>query len=91
MAKSSASATSAKTAKTASGDAPAVVAREALSEFHHDIQFPATDLVQVAKAAMRFSHQLPEASQIAGTEAASALTHPLIFLYRMTASLSPLT
>jgi hypothetical protein len=73
--------------ESASGHAPAVVAGEAFGKFDHDIEFAATDLVQVAKTAVRLPHQLSETIEISGAETASAVAHTLIFLDHMTAAL----
>jgi hypothetical protein len=66
-------------AKPAARHARAENAFLLVSQVHHQIQFAATDLVQIAEATMGFGHAHSEAADVAGTERVGAVEHARVF------------
>src|SRR5271165_262427 len=62
------------------GHTPATEAGQAFGSLDHDVEFPATDLVQVAQAGVRLTHQLAHASQVTIGQRLGSLNRSLVFV-----------
>src|SRR5260370_3435302 len=73
-------------AKPSAGHTRANQSRLGLGNFHHQIEFLATDLIIVTEAAMRIAHQRPESFAISLVKCLDRASHAQVFCDDMVAS-----
>lgn len=67
-------------AKAAASHASTAKTGQVLRGFHHDVEFPAANLVKIAQAGVRVAHQFSDASQIPFRESLRCIESSLVLV-----------
>lgn len=73
--------------EAAASHASTTEAGQVLRGFHHDVEFPATNLIKIAQAGMRIAHQFSDASQTSFRESLRCIESSLVLVDDMGAAL----